>query len=34
VAWVQSILRRGDGGAVHGPVHPAPKLGPAWAEVV
>jgi hypothetical protein len=34
VAWVEAILRRGDGGAVPAPVHPLPKMGPAGAEVV
>lgn len=34
VAWVQSILRRGDGGEVSVPVRPVPKMGPAAVEVV
>jgi hypothetical protein len=34
VAWVQAILRRGNGGVVPAPVHPVPKMGPAGAEVV
>lgn len=34
VAWVQAILRRGNGGAVPAPVRPVPKTGPVGAEVM
>lgn len=33
VAWVEAILRRGEGGAVPVPVRPVPMKGPAGAEV-